>query len=77
MKLPKLHELKKKVSLKLFIGKGAVIRLHDDSEFLKAIPKLMDFVFDQKNSTKFNDTYKLQLEMRTLFDDLMKFKKSK
>jgi len=77
MKLPKLHELKNKVSLKLFFGKGAVIRLHEDSEFLKSFPKLMDFVFDQKNSDKFKDVYKLQLEMRTLFEDLMKFKKSK
>lgn len=77
MKLPKLYEIKRWLSLKLFFGRGVAIHLDENSELLKAFPKLTDLVFDRNNSNKFNDTQKLQLELKSLCEDLLKFKNKK
>ena len=74
MRLPKLYKIKKYFNIKFFFRGGYIIKLDKDSEFINSFPKLMDLVFDRKNSDKFNDAYKLQLEMRSIFEDLMKSK---
>ena len=77
MKLPKIFEVKKWLSGKVFFGKGIVIHLDENSELLKAFPKLTDLVFDRKNSGNFNDTQKLQLELKSICEDLLKFSSKK
>jgi hypothetical protein len=77
MKLPKLYDLKRVLSGRLFFGKGVVIKLDERSELLKAFPKLTDFVFDRNNIDKFNDAHKLQLELKSICEDLLKLEEKK
>ena len=77
MKLPKLYELKRILTGKIFFGRGHIIKLPEDSELIKSLPKLTDLVFDRKNSSKFNDTNKLQLELKSLSEDLLNIKNKK
>ena len=71
MKLPKLFELKRILTGKVFFGRGHVIKLPENSELIKSLPKITDLVFDRKNSNKFNDVNKLQLELKSLIEDLL------
>ncbi|MBU2639111.1 MAG: hypothetical protein KKG75_00200 [Nanoarchaeota archaeon] len=77
MKLPKLYELKRILTGKIFFGRGHVIKLPENSELIKSLPKLTDLVFDRKNSSEFDDANKLQLELKSLSEDLLNIKNKK
>jgi len=77
MKLPKLYELKRILTGKIFFGRGHVIKLQENSELIKSLPKLTDLVFDRKNSSEFDDANKLQLELKSLSEDLLNIKNKK
>jgi len=76
MKLPKTSKVRK-LDAKLFLGEGILIKLPKDSELEKAFPKLTDFAFERENAKKFNDVHKLQIELKTICEDLLKISTKK
>lgn len=69
--MPKTSRVRK-LDVKIFLGEGILIKLPKDSELEKALPKLTDFVFEKENVRKFDDVHKLQLELKTICEDLLR-----
>ncbi len=72
MKLPKIYQTAKYLNHKFLWGEGIIIKLDKDAQLIKAFPKIIDLVNDNRNKSLFSnvDLHKLKIEVLEIGDGI-------